>query len=84
MAKSIMGGHRMGSIKSGQSGGRTSGHGLPSPSNGAKPAASPRAGISAPTAAVGGPGGAGAGPKASMPAAPPMQITPNRTLTGKC
>jgi hypothetical protein len=75
MAKSIMGGHNLGSIKSGQSGGRTAS--LPTPSNAAKPAAAPRSAIAAPTAAVGGPGGSGAGPKGAMPAAPPMQITPS-------
>lgn len=84
MAKSIMGGHNLGSIKSGQSGGRTSGGSLPTPSGANKPAAAPRSGIAAPTAAVGGPGGSGAGPKASMPAAPPMQITPTRSLKGNC
>jgi len=80
MAKSIMGGHNLGSIKSGQSGGRTAS--LPTPSNAVKPAAAPLAKNGGVAGSVGGPGASGAGPKGAMPAAPPMQITPTRSI--KC
>ena len=82
MAKSVMGGHNLGSIKSGRTGGRTSSGGLPTPSGGNKPAAAPLKANGGVAGSVGGPGGSGGGSKTAMPAPPPMQITPTRSV--KC
>lgn len=79
MAKSIMGGHNMGSLKSGESGGRTT----PKP---AAPAPSKPQAAAPTTPAVMGPRPAGVGQQGAMPVPPPMQITPNTVIrsNGKC